>query len=219
MEFKTDKLKGKFSSFLETKIVPLEVKYKVIIWVAAMLIPTAAFLFFYYFPKNDQISVLEKSKAKLEREIAEVKARVKELDKHKAEMAETEMLFQEASVLLPQKKEIPSLLTNISGLGTGSGLDFVSFQPKGEVAREFYAEIPVDISVRGPYHHIGNFLYQVSKLDRIVSVSNISLGSPTLEKGEMILTGKFTLVTYRFIEAGDTAATKNTGDNVKKNKR
>jgi type IV pilus assembly protein PilO len=219
MEFKTDKLKGHFSSFLETKIVPLEAKYKVIIWVAAMLLPMAAFLFFYYFPKNDQIAGLEKSKVKLEREIAEAKARANELDKHKAEMAETELLFQQASVLLPQKKEIPSLLTNISGLGTGSGLDFISFQPKGEVAREFYAEIPVDISVRGPYHNMGNFLYQVSKLDRIVSVSNISLGSPTIEKGEMLLTGRFTLVTYRFTEAGDTAATKQAGDNVKKNKR
>jgi type IV pilus assembly protein PilO len=218
MEFKTDKLKSSFSSFLETKIVPLEVKYKVIIWVAAMLLPMAAFLFFYYFPKNDQIHALEKSKVTLEREIAEAKARANELDKHKAEMAETELLFQQASVLLPQKKEIPSLLTNISGLGTGAGLDFISFQPKAEVAKEFYAEIPVDISVRGPYHNVGNFLYQVSKLDRIVSVSNISLGSPTLEKGEMLLTGRFTLVTYRFIEASDTAATKQTGDNVK-NKR
>jgi len=210
MELKTDKLKTFFSSFLETKIVPLEKKYKVIIWVAAMLLPTAAFLFFYYFPKNDEIKVLEKSKVTLEREIDEAKARANELDKHKAEMAETEMLFQQASVLLPQKKEIPSLLTNISGLGTGSGLDFVSFQPKGEVAKEFYAEIPVDISVRGPYHNVGNFLYQVSKLDRIVSVSNITLGSPTLDKGEMLLTGRFTLVTYRFIEAGagDNATTK-----------
>jgi len=210
MELKTDKLKTFFSSFLETKIVPLEKKYKVIIWVAAMLLPTAAFLFFYYFPKNDEIKVLEKSKVTLEREIDEAKARANELDKHKAEMAETEMLFQQASVLLPQKKEIPSLLTNISGLGTGSGLDFVSFQPKGEVAKEFYAEIPVDISVRGPYHNVGNFLYQVSKLDRIVSVSNITLGSPALDKGEMLLTGRFTLVTYRFIEAGagDNATTK-----------
>jgi type IV pilus assembly protein PilO len=202
MELKTDKLKTFFSSFLETKIVPLEAKYKVIIWVAAMLLPTVAFLFFYYFPKNDEIKVLEKSKVTLEREISEAKARANELDKHKAEMAETEMLFQQASVLLPQKKEIPSLLTNISGLGTGSGLDFVSFKPKGEVAKEFYAEIPVDISVRGPYHNVGNFLYQVSKLDRIVSVSNINLGSPKFDKGEMLLTGRFTLVTYRFIEAG-----------------
>jgi len=210
MELKTDKLKTFFSSFLETRIVPLESKYKVIIWVAAMLLPTAAFLFFYYFPKNDDIKVLEKSKVTLEREISEAKARANELDKHKAEMAETKMLFQQASVLLPQKKEIPSLLTNISGLGTGSGLDFVSFQPKGEVSKEFYAEIPVDISVRGPYHNVGNFLYQVSKLDRIVSVSNINLGSPTLDKGEMLLTGRFTLVTYRFIEAnaGDNATTK-----------
>ena len=206
MELKTDKLKAAFNSFLEKKVVPLEAKYKAIIWVAAMAIPIAAFLFLYLFPKNEDIQNLEKRMSGLDREISEAKARANELDKHKAEMEATELTFEKASVLLPQKKEIPSLLTNISGLGTGSGLDFVSFQPKGEVAKEFYAEIPVDISVRGPYHNVGSFLYQVSQLDRIVSVSNISMGSPVMENNEMVLSARFTLVTYRFIETGDNVA-------------
>jgi type IV pilus assembly protein PilO len=207
MELKTDKLKAAFNSFLEKKVVPLEVKYKAIIWVAAMAIPIALFLFLYFFPKNEDIKNLEKRMSGLDKEITEAKARANELDKHKAEMEATELTFEQASVLLPQKKEIPSLLTNISGLGTGSGLDFVSFQPKGEVAKEFYAEIPVDIAVRGPYHNVGSFLYQVSQLDRIVSVSNISMGSPVMENNEMVLSARFTLVTYRFIETGDNVAT------------
>lgn len=210
MKISSDKIKTAFNSFLETKIIPLDPRYKAIIWVAAMLLPIAAFMFFYFFPKNEEIAVLENKKVAMDREITEAKARANELDKHKAEMVATELQFEQASVLLPQKKEIPSLLTNISGLGTASGLDFVSFQPKGEVAKEFYAEIPVDISVRGPYHNVGNFLYQVSGLDRIVSVSNISMGSPVIERDEMLLAARFTLVTYRFIEAGDNVNVKKT---------
>jgi type IV pilus assembly protein PilO len=205
MKISSDKIKASFHSFLETKIIPLDVRYKGIILVSAMILPIAAFMFFYLFPKNDEIVALEKKKVAMEKEITEAKARANELDKHKAEMVATELQFEQASVLLPQKKEIPSLLTNISALGTASGLDFVSFQPKGEVAKEFYAEIPVDISVRGPYHNVGNFLYEISELDRIVSVSNISMGSPVVERDEMLLSARFTLVTYRFIEAGDNA--------------
>jgi type IV pilus assembly protein PilO len=207
MKGKSNKLKASFNTILKTKIIPLDVKYKAIIWAAAMLLPVIAFLFFYMFPKNNEIRQLEAKKVRLDKEISEAKARANELDKHKAEMEATELRFEEASVLLPQRKEIPTLLTNISALGTASGLDFISFQPKGEVAREFYAEIPVDISVRGPYHDVGNFLYQISELDRIVSVDNITMGSPTSDKGEMLLSAKFKLVTYRFIDAGDNVKT------------
>ncbi len=200
MDTQQDKIKAKIDNFLETKIVPLEPKYKLAIWIVSILLPVIAFVFLIYMPKADEIKALEKRKVSLSREIGEAKARANELDKHKAEMVETQEKFQEASVLLPQKKEIPSLLTNISSLGTNAGLDFVSFQPKGEVPQEFYAEIPVDISVRGPYHNLGNFLFQVSKLDRIVSVTNISMGSPAMDKQEMLLNARFTLVTYRFLD-------------------
>ena len=48
--------------------------------------------------------------------------------------------------------------------------DFNSFTPGGETPQEFYAEIPISIQVRGPYHNVGYFLDQVSKLERIVTV-------------------------------------------------
>lgn len=196
-----DKIKAGFNKFLETKIASLETKFKVIILAAALIVPVVAFIFLFYSPKNDEIRILERKKISLEKEISGARARANQLDKHKAEVRETELVFQQASVLLPQQKEIPSLLTNISSLGTVAGLDFVTFQPNGEHPMEFYAEIPISISVRGPYHNVGNFLYQVSKMDRIVSVSNINLGSPARTKGEMLLNANFTLVTYRFIES------------------
>ena len=120
-------------------------------------------------------------------------------------MEETQRLFAEASVLLPQKKEIPSLLTNISALGTNSGLNMNTFSPGGERKKEFYAEIPISLSVTGPYHNIGTFLYEVSKQDRIVSAINISLGGAGMQGGEMILNSGISLITYRFLEQSEIA--------------
>ena len=111
-----------------------------------------------------------------------------------------------ASVLLPQKKEIPALLTNISALGTNSGLNMARFSPRPERKKEFYAEIPVSLNIKGPYHNIGTFLYEVSKLDRIVSAINISLGSPKMQRGEMLLSSSINLITYRFLDESEIAA-------------
>ena len=202
---KIKKIREGFDSFLEKRIVPLDKKIIIVIFAVIIIAPAVAFYFLHFTPKTEEIKGLESQASKLRREIAGAKARAAKLDEHLAEMEETRRLFAEASVLLPQKKEIPSLLTNISALGTNSGLNMARFSPGGERKKEFYAEIPVSLGITGPYHNIGTFLYEVSKLDRIVSATNISLGSPNTQRGELILTSGVSLITYRFLEESEMA--------------
>ena len=203
---KANKIKDAFDSFLEKKIIPLDKRVLIALFALVIIVPTVAFYFLHFTKKTDEIERLEKRASSLRKEIAEAKARAAKLDEHLAEMEETKRLFAEASVLLPQKKEIPSLLTNISALGTNSGLNMATFSPGGERRQEFYAEIPVSLRVNGPYHNIGTFLYEVSKLDRIVSATNISLGSPSMQRGELVLGSSISLITYRFLEESEMEA-------------
>ena len=198
---KPNKTKEAFNSFLDNKVARLNQKHKIGICIVAVLVPALAFYFLCYTPKCKEIKQLRAKEQKLEQEIKRVEATVRNLEKHKAEMKETTEMFQMASHFLPQQQEIPTLLTSISSKGTSSGLEIETFKPKSEILKEFYAEIPVDIQVRGPYHNVGVFLYEISKLSRIVSVSSINMSSPKKEDGEMILNTKFNLVTYRFIES------------------
>lgn len=203
---KVNKTKEAFDSFLEKKVVPLDKKVIITIFALVIIVPIVAFYFLFYTEKTKEIKGLESREASLFKEITEAKAIAAKLEEHLAEMEETKRLFAEASVLLPQKKEIPSLLTNISALGTNSGLNMATFSPGGERRKEFYAEIPVSIKVNGPYHNIGTFLYEVSKLDRIVSAINISLGGGNMQRGEMLLGSNINLITYRFLEESEMAA-------------
>ena len=202
---KVKKIREAFDSFLEKRVVPLDKKIIGVIFALIIILPVVAFYFLHFTAKTKEIKGLEGQAAKLRKEIAGAKARAAKLDEHLAEMEETQRLFAEASVLLPQKKEIPSLLTNISALGTNSGLNMANFKPQGERKKEFYAEIPVSLKITGPYHNIGTFLYEVSKLDRIVSATNISFGSPKMSRGEMLLSTNINLVTYRFLEESEMA--------------
>lgn len=207
MALDLNKIKTAFDSFLDTKVSKLDQKQKIGICIAALAVPVVAFSFLVFSPKNKEIKGLEKNKASLETEIKKVEATARQLEKHKAEMRETELQFKAASMLLPEGKEIPSLLTNISSQGTNSGLDFLSFKPQGEIPKEFYAEIPVNIAVRGPYHNVGVFLDKISKLPRIVTVSNVKMGSPVLVDSEMFLDTTFNLITYRSLEPAEEEKT------------
>lgn len=77
-------------------------------------------------------------------------------------------------------------------------MDFLSFVPNTELQKDFYAEIPIEIKMRGPYHNLGLFLDKISKMDRIVTVNNIKTERVEQEGEEMLLTSSCRLLTYRF---------------------
>lgn len=204
----TGKLKASFNSFLENKVAALSKNQKIGICVAAAILPIVAFYFLYYSPKAEEIKGLENNVVSLKKEVEKVKAQAAKLDQHLAEMKEVELRFKEASLVIPDTKEIPSLLTNISGQATSAGLEISSFAPKGEAAKEFYAEIPFSIKVSGSYHNVGFFLDSVSKLPRLVNVKSLTLGGGKEAEGEMLLNSGLELVTYKFIEPKNNAKPK-----------
>ncbi len=186
------------ATFIDDKYIPLDKKLKIALAVILFLLPVVLFYFFWFQPQNEKSIQLSKQKASLAQELKKAKAKAANRAKLQAELTATEALFNETASMLPKEKEIPRLLTNISALGRGSGLDFLTFKPLADVPKDFYSEIPVDIKVRGPYHNMGIFLDQVSKLDRIVTVSNINMGGPKKVAGEMLLDSSCRFVTYRF---------------------
>lgn len=200
------KIQANFDKFLDSKGSLLEKQQKMLIAAAICLLPCVIFFFLVYSPKATEIKTLETQKAGIEEEIRKVEKIASNLGRHKAEMAEVQRQFAEASLLLPDQKEIPTLLATISGQAASSGLEVLSFKPMAEKPQQFYAEIPVDITVQGSYHNVGVFLDKISKLPRIVSVNNIKIESPKQTGGEMILSSTFQLVTFRFLDSAEIVA-------------
>ena len=187
-----------FTDFVDRKYIPLEPKLKIIIAVILLILPVLIFYFAYFEPNTKKIANLNNQKVSLENRLKAVKKKAANRDRLRQELEEVRLVFEETATLLPKEKEIPQLLKDISALGRNAGLDFLAFRPGTDSPKDFYAEIPVNINVNGPYHNLGFFLDQVSKLDRIVSVNNIKMGGPKMEAGEMLLASSCNLMTYRF---------------------
>jgi type IV pilus assembly protein PilO len=186
------------TTFIDKKFIPLAPKIKVAVTLAFIIIPLVIFYFLSFQPESEKITNLETKKVNLIKEIKEVELKAADLEKFVKELEDAKMIFEETAVLLPKDKEIPKLLTDISALGRSAGLDFLTFKPQADIPKDFYAEIPITINVRGPYHNIGFFFDQVSKMERIVSVSNVKMSAPKKDGNEMLLNSDCVLVTYRF---------------------
>ena len=158
----------------------------------------AGFIYLLYWPKYDKIKQLNTNLEKLEKKLETAKRNAQDLKKFQAKMKEAEAQFRLAMKKLPEKEEIPSLLSSISNSGQRVGLEFLLFEPKAEKKKEFYAEIPVAMNIKGDYHNLAIFFDQVARLSRIVNIKNIQI---TRDKGKNnhLLSTKCMAVTYKFV--------------------
>lgn len=162
-----------------------------------LLIGLSVWLMFW--PKYDKIDKLKNQLAKVEAELDKAKKNARELNDWRSKMKQKESQYKTVMRALPEKEEIPSLVAGISQAGKDSGLEFVLFQPKKEIAKGFYAEIPVEIGVTGGYHQIAVFFDKVANLPRIVNLRHIKM-APGTQK-ESMLSMKCQAVTYKFVES------------------
>jgi type IV pilus assembly protein PilO len=183
------------------KIEKLSKVQRIVISVAVFLVIAGVFVYFFYWPKFSRIQRLKTDLKKIEKKLAVAKRNAASLKSFQAKMRKAEAQFKTAMRRLPDKQEIPSLLAGISKSGKEVGLEFLLFEPKPEKRKEFYAEIPVAMSIRGDYHNTAIFFDQVARLSRIVNIQNIQMGrGKSKDKTSRILTTKCTAVTYKFID-------------------
>ena len=206
------------------KVENLSKAQRILISAVLFIVILAVFIYFFYWPKFEKIASLKAELTKIEAKLATAKRNAAGLKKFQAKIKEAEAQFNMAMKKLPEKEEIPSLLTAISDSGQAVGLDFLLFAPKAEKKKEFYAEIPVAMSLRGDYHNLAVFFDQVARLSRIVNIENIKMsrgkkGKNSSASSSKALTATCTAVTYKFIDEPPKKVSKKKKKKKKKRKK
>lgn len=154
--------------------------------------------YYIYKPKQTRIDILDFEINKLQKDLNENLEITKGIEDIEEAMQETKIRLLEAQAQLPTEKEIPTLLAKISDLGSMVGLEFLLFQPKAEIPKDFYNEVPIDIKMKGNYHTVAQFFDLIAHLPRIVNISNIAMNNPVLEDDTIILETRCKATTFRF---------------------
>lgn len=130
--------------------------------------------------------------------LAEKQAIADNLSERRKEMDALEQRFEEALTQLPEKKDIEELLSQLNDVGKKAGLEIGRVTPGAERSEGFYSSIPITMAVSGNYHEIATFLQEIAGLRRIVNVSNLHLGTPTMRGDKVMLSSDFMATTFRF---------------------
>ena len=171
------------------------------LWVKVLLIGLVciAILFAgYWLHHKNQLEDLKRVQAKeteLKSTFENKAEKAANLELYKVQLEEMRRTFGTLLRQLPSKTEIPALIVDISQTGLASGLEIELFKPNPESRKEFYAEKPISLRVKGDYHQFGTFASEIAALPRIVTLHNISL-TPSEDTMSMTATAK----TYRYLE-------------------
>jgi len=178
------------------KIEKIKMPIRLLIFSLSCSLLIVIFFVAFYFPNKSVIDKTQASIDDLNRRLTKIKVTVskkKEYDERKALIT---VQFDEALKHLPNTKEIPALLKNITQLGSDSQLEFRIFIPQKERAQDFFVEIPVAIEISGNFHNVAIFFDKIGRMDRIVNILDVIM-APTKEGSTDLIT-KCTAITYRF---------------------
>ncbi len=188
---------------------------KVILALIPSIILGILFTVFVYFPENSEIKRLRDSIVRLDKEIASSEVKAKRLPELKIENEVLRARLKELQERLPEEKEVSGLLRQISDLGIKSGLKILLWRPEAKVTDPsgLYERIPVRLEVLTRYHNLGVFFSHISRLPRIVNISDIKL-SPAMREGVLQLNANFTATTFSAIK--EVPASKDVKEEPKK---
>jgi len=180
---------------------------KIIIAILPSVILTVAIIMLVIAPKQKKIKGLDANIDKQNNEIAASQAKTAKLEILKQENERLQKRINELKVQLPEEKEISSLLKQVSDMGIAAGLEIKSWKPGQKITHPsgIVYEIPVSVEVIGNYHNLGYFLSSLTKLNRIVNISDMKLTSPKTGKGENPLGVSFKASTFSAIPENEMA--------------
>jgi len=156
--------------------------------------------YFFYQPASQDLARVRAQQLELQRKLSEARSVAANLPIFEAELEELQARLQDALRQLPDSKELPVLLTDISTLGKDAGLEFKAFRPRSELPRGFYAEVPIDVEFTGGFHEIARFFDRIAKLPRIVTVSEVAIDIDREGAFDTDLRVEGSVTTFRFVE-------------------
>jgi len=164
----------------------------------------------YYFalhvPLVDEVEQAEGMHAQLQRQFSEAEERKNEYLRVRAELDGRAAIDRQNKRVLPERAEIPAFLQDLNRLAELSGLRLELVEPRPDEVDAQYVKIPVSLAFSGRYHQVAKFFFNVSQLDRAISMENVRLTDPTLVGEEISVKVAVLATTYRRPNATETSA-------------
>jgi type IV pilus assembly protein PilO len=163
---------------------------------------------YIYGPRSDELGSVRAQVVALQSDLELKRAKSNSRAEFEKDLKQLTGQVRQAEARLPDEREIASLLSSIASSARAVGLDLTLFRNRPETYADFYAQVPVEMTMRGTFAQLAQFLDRVKRLDRIVNVSNIAIRQPKVNGDQVLINASCTATTFRFLDEAERARIK-----------
>ena len=164
-----------------------------------VLVGVAYFVLFYG-DVESSIKAAQNNEQQLRTDLADARKNEFSYQKDLAELTDRQHRQRELNKVLPVDTEYPAFLSAVQSVANVSGIGLTSWTPQPEVNEQFYARVPMKVTLVGRYHQVAKFFYGVGQLDRIINMENISLTEPKIEGEDVVVKTEALATAFRSVE-------------------
>jgi type IV pilus assembly protein PilO len=179
---------------------------KILLGVMALFIVGYFWYTRLYVKYDTQIATKSQEFESITTNLRNVEMKAKSLDALKIEYSDLIERYHEIEALLPEVKQIPSLLVQLHTASSITGTRITKLNPLAIESQQFYNIASFEIEMTGTYHDFGKFVSYVANFPFIANLTNMELVSQKLaisdsetkdeNKNHESLSAKFILSTY-----------------------
>ncbi|MBU0983936.1 MAG: type 4a pilus biogenesis protein PilO [candidate division Zixibacteria bacterium] len=163
-----------------------------------------------YTPYDNEISRKSQEFETITTNLRNVEMKAKSLDALRLEYADLISRYHEIEALLPEVKQVPSILVQLHTASSLTGTRITKVEPQPIGSHGFYNTASFKIEMEGTYHDYGKFVSYVANFPFIANISNVELDADKVavekdksrlqgSKNEQLVEHKKETITARFL--------------------
>jgi type IV pilus assembly protein PilO len=131
-------------------------------------------LYFTVFKSQDEKNAAAQhsleDKIRENNELESYRPKLKQIEQQLAELKQQLEIEQR---IVPDEKKVDGFITMLDAEAQKAGIELRRYSAKDIKQQQYYTEVPFEMELDGPYYSMLGFFDRVSKLERIVNVSNL----------------------------------------------
>lgn len=191
----------------------LPVAAKLGIGVLFVLLPAVGYYVVFHTEIEQEISAAQSQYTQLQTDLQTARKAEEAYRLDVEELNRRQRNKAELMKVLPEDAEYHAFLSSVQTVANLVGVELIGWTPREEVPEQFYARVPMQLELRGRFHHLAKFFYNVGQSERIINMENISIKNPVLRDSDVYLSVSVLATAFHaIVEAGAAGATRNRRD-------
>lgn len=178
---------------------------KLAIGVLLALLPAIGYYVMFHLEIENEIASAKGKHTKLQEDLKVAKKAEELYRQDVEELNRRERNRAELVKVLPEAAEYHAFLSSVQSVANLVGVELAAWTPKEEIPEQFYARVPMQLELRGRFHQLAKFFYNMGHSERIINMENIALKKPEVKDGEVYLSVSVLATAFHAVADGAAA--------------